>query len=94
MSLLEFILLFVIAGITGSIGQALTGYSSGGCFLSIIVGFIGALIGTWLARELNLSEIFILNIGDVAFPVIWAIIGAAIFTGIVSLLTPRRRDNS
>ena len=39
-----------------------------------VVGFIGALIGTWISRELNLTEIFVINIGDVAFPVVWAII--------------------
>jgi uncharacterized membrane protein YeaQ/YmgE (transglycosylase-associated protein family) len=91
MSIIEFLILLIIAGITGSIGQALTGYSSGGCFLSIVVGFVGALLGTWLARELNISEIFVLNIGDISFPVVWAIIGAAIFTGILSLLTPRSK---
>ena len=89
---IELLLLFLIAGITGSIGQALTGFSRGGCFLSIVVGFIGALLGTWIARELNLNEFFVINIGDVAFPVLWAIIGAAIFTGILSLLSPKDRE--
>jgi uncharacterized membrane protein YeaQ/YmgE (transglycosylase-associated protein family) len=89
---LEILLLFLIAGITGSIGQALTGFSRGGCFLSIVVGFIGALLGTWIARELNLNEFFVINIGDVAFPVLWAIIGAAIFTGILSLLSPKDKE--
>ena len=91
MTIIEFLLLLLIAGIAGSIGQALSGFSRGGCFLSIIVGFVGALLGTWIARKLGWSEIFVLNIGDVAFPVFWAIIGAAIFTGILSLLTPRSR---
>lgn len=91
MSIIEFLLLLLIAGITGSIGQSLTGFSRGGCFLSIIVGFIGALIGTWVARELNLNEILVINIGDIAFPVVWAIIGAVIFTGVLSLLTPKNR---
>lgn len=90
--MIEFLLLLLIAGITGSIGKALTGYTRGGCFLAIVVGFIGALLGTWLARELHLSEIFILNIGNVAFPVIWAIIGAALFTGVLSLLSSKKRN--
>ena len=91
MTVIEFLILLLIAGITGSIGQALTGFSRGGCFLSIIVGFVGALLGTWIARKLALSEIFVINIGDVAFPVFWAIIGAAVFTGIISLLSPRSK---
>ena len=39
MSFMEIIILLIIAGISGAIGQALTGFSSGGCFLSIAVGF-------------------------------------------------------
>ena len=91
MTLLEFLLLLLIAGIAGSIGQALSGFSRGGCFLSIIVGFIGALLGTWLSRELHLPEFFVLDIGDVGFPVVWAIIGAALFTGVLSLLSPGKK---
>ncbi|HKB85790.1 MAG TPA: GlsB/YeaQ/YmgE family stress response membrane protein [Ignavibacteriaceae bacterium] len=91
MSFLEIIILLIIAGISGSIGQALVGFSSGGCFLSIAVGFIGALIGTWLANKMNLPELFVINVGEVSFPVVWAIIGAVVFTAILSLITPRRR---
>jgi len=90
MSILEFVFLLIIAGITGSIGQSLVGYSAGGCLLSIIVGFIGALLGTWIARQIGLPEVFVLNIGGVEFPVLWAIIGAVVFTGILSLFSPRR----
>lgn len=92
MSFLEIIILLIIAGISGSIGQALVGFSSGGCFLSIAVGFIGSFIGTWLAHKMNLPEIFVINVGDVAFPVVWAILGAVVFTAILSLITPRGRN--
>ena len=91
MSLLEIIILLIIAGIAGSLGQALVGFSRGGCFLSIAVGFIGALIGTWIARQLDLPEMFVINVGTVGFPVVWAIIGAVVFTAILSLLSPRKR---
>jgi len=59
MSFLEFIILLIIAGVCGSIGQAISGYSRGGCLLSIVIGFIGALIGMGLADFFNLPEIFI-----------------------------------
>jgi len=90
MTILEIILLLVIAGICGSIAQALVGFSRGGCFLSIAVGFIGALLGSWLARELGFPDFFVLEIGDTSYPVVWSIIGAVIFVGILNLLTPRR----
>ncbi len=92
MTLLEFIILLIIAGLCGSIAQALVGYSGGGCFLSIVVGFIGALLGTWIARKIALPDFFSLQVGDTTFPVIWSIIGAVVFVGILSLLSPRRTD--
>jgi len=90
MTWLEIIILLVVAGICGSIGQALVGFSRGGCFLSIVVGFIGALVGTWIARETSLPVFFVINIGGTDFPVVWSIIGSALFVGILSLLSPRR----
>jgi len=92
MSVFEFILLLLVAGITGSIGQALSGYTKGGCVLSIIVGFIGALLGTWLSRQLHLPEFFVLDIGDVAFPIVWAVIGGTLFTGILNLLSAGKKS--
>lgn len=92
MGIIDFLILLVIAGICGSIAQAIVGFSRGGCLASIAVGFIGALIGPWIARKMNLPELFTINIGGTAFPVVWAIIGAAIFTALISLLTPRRLD--
>ena len=56
MSLMGLIIFLVIAAIAGTIGQALAGYSRGGCLMSIVVGFIGALLGLLLARTLRLPE--------------------------------------
>jgi uncharacterized membrane protein YeaQ/YmgE (transglycosylase-associated protein family) len=90
MSVMEVIVLLVIAAICGGIAEAIVGFSRGGCIVSIAVGFIGALIGTWLAREFNLPELFVINVGGTAFPVLWSIIGGVLFTALVSLLVPRR----
>ena len=43
MTLIDFVLLLIVAAICGSLGQALAGYSYGGCLLSAVVGFVGAL---------------------------------------------------
>jgi uncharacterized membrane protein YeaQ/YmgE (transglycosylase-associated protein family) len=91
MSLIGWIILLAIAAVAGSIGQALAGYSLGGCLVSIIVGFVGAYLGLWLAGTLGLPEIFSINVEGESFPVVWAIIGSAIFTFIVGLLTRPRR---
>jgi uncharacterized membrane protein YeaQ/YmgE (transglycosylase-associated protein family) len=90
MTLLDLIVLLIIAGICGALGQAISGFSRGGCLVSIAIGFIGALLGMWLARQLGLPELFAIQIGTTSFPIIWSIIGGALFVAIISLLTRRR----
>jgi uncharacterized membrane protein YeaQ/YmgE (transglycosylase-associated protein family) len=86
MTLIGFLVLLLIAAVCGSIGQALAGYDLGGCLVSIIVGFIGAYIGLWIAGKFGLPEIFTITIEGKPFPIVWAVIGSAIFTLIVALL--------
>lgn len=87
MTLLEFLLLLFIAGVCGSIGQSIAGFSRGGCVISIVVGFIGALLGSWLSAQLGLPELLDVQIGNSTFPVVWSIIGSVVFTVTVGLLT-------
>jgi uncharacterized membrane protein YeaQ/YmgE (transglycosylase-associated protein family) len=91
MDLLDFVLLAIIAAICGSLGQAIAGYSIGGCLVSAVVGFVGALIGMWLAQLLGLPEFFPINIGGRTFPIIWSIIGSILLAAVAGLLTRRRR---
>lgn len=90
MTLLELVLLLLVAGVCGSIGQSVVGYSRGGCLVSIVLGFVGALLGLWLAGLLGLPELIPLRIGGRAFPVIWSIIGAALFVAMLGLISGRR----
>jgi len=87
MSLVDLLILLLIAGICGALGKAIAGYSHGGCLVSIVLGFIGALLGVWLARMLGLPELFPVTVGEgTTFPIIWSIIGAALFVALVHLL--------
>jgi uncharacterized membrane protein YeaQ/YmgE (transglycosylase-associated protein family) len=88
--IIEFLILLLVAGICGSLAQSIVGYSRGGCLVSIALGFIGALLGSWLARQLNLPELVNLQFGEQPFPVIWSIIGAALFVAILALVSGRR----
>ncbi len=90
MTLLDLLILLLIAGICGSLGQAIAGFSRGGCLVSIALGFVGALLGLWLARVMGLPELFPVRIGTTSFPIIWSIIGSALFVAVVALLTRRR----
>lgn len=91
MSPLEWFLLLLIAAICGATGQAIVGNSTGGCLVSILVGIIGAYFGLWLARELQLPLILAIKIGGQPFPIVWAIIGSALFAGILSFAGRSRR---
>jgi uncharacterized membrane protein YeaQ/YmgE (transglycosylase-associated protein family) len=84
------IFLIVIAAICGAVGRALAGGARGGLIVSTALGFIGALLGPWVARQLHLSEPFVLNVGGESFPVLWSIIGAAGFVALLHLLSGRR----
>lgn len=92
MTLIQIILLAVIAAIAGAIGQALAGYSLGGLLMSIVLGFVGALLGTWLARQLSLPQLLTINIGGQPFPMLWSIVGAFTISLLAGLLgRPRTR---
>ncbi|HEV7743564.1 MAG TPA: GlsB/YeaQ/YmgE family stress response membrane protein [Pyrinomonadaceae bacterium] len=90
MTILDLIVLLIIAGLCGALGQAITGYSRGGCLVSIALGFIGAVLGMWLSAKLHLPELFSIRIGTTNFPVIWSIIGSALFVALITLITRRQ----
>lgn len=90
LSLLGLILLIVIAAVAGAIGQALVGYRRGGILLAAAVGFIGAIIGMWLSRELGLPRLLTVQIEGQAFPFVWSIIGAMLLSLLIGLLSRRR----
>ncbi len=88
--LIQILVLLLIAGVCGALGQAITGYSHGGCLVSIALGFIGALLGSWIAGQLHLPELIVIPVGGTHFPVVWSIIGAALFVALINLISRRR----
>jgi uncharacterized membrane protein YeaQ/YmgE (transglycosylase-associated protein family) len=85
MTLLEVLILLLIAGICGSTGQAIVGASRGGCLVAVAVGFVGAAIGIWLARLLALPELFTVDVGGTAFPLVWSVLGSALFVAAIQM---------
>ena len=88
-SLPALLILIVIAAVCGAIGKAIAGSSRGGLIVSIVLGFVGALLGPWIAGKLSLPEPFMVSIGGHAFPILWSIIGAALFVAIIHLFSRR-----
>jgi uncharacterized membrane protein YeaQ/YmgE (transglycosylase-associated protein family) len=89
MSVLEFVLYLIVAGICGAVARALGG-GGGGFILSIVLGFVGAFFGTWIARQLHLPEILAVAIAGHPFPIVWSIIGGLILVLFAHALTRPR----
>jgi uncharacterized membrane protein YeaQ/YmgE (transglycosylase-associated protein family) len=83
------IVLIVIAAICGAVGKALAGGGQGGLVTSIALGFIGALLGPWVARQFHLAEPLVLHVSGQPFPIVWSIIGAALFVALLHLMSRR-----
>jgi len=90
LTLTGLLILLLIAGICGAIGRAIGGGTGGGFLVSIAVGFVGALIGTVIAHYLHLPDLFVVTIDHRPFPILWSIIGAAVFVAIIHLISGRR----
>jgi uncharacterized membrane protein YeaQ/YmgE (transglycosylase-associated protein family) len=90
MSLVSILLLLLIAAVCGFIGQAIAGVGRGGILVAIVLGFIGALLGTWMASNMGLPELFNIRIEGKSFPILWSIIGSALFVALLSLISRRR----
>ena len=91
MSFLDIIIQLVVAGLIGSIARSLVGFDKGGCILSIVVGFIGAFLGSWMARELHFPDYLSFIIRGIEYHVMWALIGAIVFVAVLSLLAPKKK---
>jgi uncharacterized membrane protein YeaQ/YmgE (transglycosylase-associated protein family) len=83
------VVLIIIAAICGALGRAIAGEVRGGFIVSLVLGFIGALIGPLIAHQLKLAEPFVVHVSGQSFPVLWSIIGSAVFVAIIHLISRR-----
>src|SRR5437867_80079 len=91
MTPLELLVLLVIAGIVGAIAEYLVGFHPGGFLISIVVGVIGAFIGTWLARRLGLPVILPVRIRTQTLEIVGAVLGSIVLVVLIKLLRGPRR---
>ncbi|HEY3175931.1 MAG TPA: GlsB/YeaQ/YmgE family stress response membrane protein [Candidatus Polarisedimenticolia bacterium] len=86
------ILVLIVAAVCGSVGARIGGRpGSVGCLGSIMLGFIGAALGGWIASRLDLPPLLEIDLGGGgSFPTVYAVMGSAIFVAILGLLRGRR----
>ncbi|HEX7672356.1 MAG TPA: GlsB/YeaQ/YmgE family stress response membrane protein [Polyangiaceae bacterium] len=81
------VVLLIIAGLCGAVGRLIAGGMRGGFVVSIAVGFVGAFLGTFVARSFHLPEVAVVAVDGHAFPILWSIVGAAVFVGLAHLIS-------
>ncbi len=85
-TVIDLLLLFAVAAVCGLIAMAVIGKVRGGCLAAVGIGFIGAVLGLWLSRIFGLPDLFSVNVGGHAFPLVWAIIGAILVIIVLRLI--------
>jgi uncharacterized membrane protein YeaQ/YmgE (transglycosylase-associated protein family) len=82
--MIRFLIILVVAAVIGSVGATLAGSRTApGCLGSIALGFVGALIGDWLSRVFQARDL----IEVAGFPLVWSVIGAAVFVTILGTIS-------
>jgi uncharacterized membrane protein YeaQ/YmgE (transglycosylase-associated protein family) len=94
MTLLDLAVYLVIAGICGAIARAIGGGTGGGFFMSVLLGFVGAIVGMTLARALHLPTFVAVAIDGHSFPIVWSIIGGFVVVAGAHALMRRPRFRS
>lgn len=87
MGLIELLILLVIAGICGVIAEWVVGFSPGGFVVSIVVGVIGAYLGSYLAQLLRAPSFLpvsrLIPSTTFDFDILWAIIGSLLLVALI-----------
>jgi uncharacterized membrane protein YeaQ/YmgE (transglycosylase-associated protein family) len=82
MTLFEFVIYLVVAGICGAVARAVAGGTPGGFIISVLLGFLGAFVGTWLARMFHFPAFVVVSIGGHPFPIVWSILGGFVLAAL------------
>lgn len=89
LTLTGLLVLLIIAAICGAIGRAMGGGARGGIAMSIAIGFVGALLGMFIADALDLPELLAVSVDGRPFPVLWSIIGGALLVAVANAASRR-----
>jgi uncharacterized membrane protein YeaQ/YmgE (transglycosylase-associated protein family) len=90
MSITGFLLMLVLGAICGYIAERIVGYSPGGWLTSAAIGFVGALLGGWIAGQLHLPSIFAVRVEGRPVEIVWTVLGAIVLLLVVKLTTRSR----
>ena len=86
MTLVGLLLLIVIGAVCGLLAELIVGFRVGGFLASTVVGFLGALIGSWLAARVGLPSGLPVTVDGYTIHILWAILGAVLLLAVLSLV--------
>lgn len=93
-ALIELGVILIIAGICGAFAQALLGMPRNNFLVSMVIGVVGAYLGSYLAQRYNWPSILVLPIGTSRFEIAWAFVGSLLLVFVLSILNDIRRRSS
>jgi len=79
MSMVDLLLILLVAVPCGALAQLTSAYSRKGWLLHIGLAFMGGFLGVWIARSFDVPTVYILKLGVHKFEIIWSLIGS-VFT--------------
>ena len=85
MTLLGFLMLLVLGAICGVIAERIVGWSPGGLFTSAAIGFVGALLGGWIAGSLHLPSLLAVHVDGRPIEPVWTVLGAVLLLLVVKV---------
>ncbi|HYF01409.1 MAG TPA: hypothetical protein VEJ18_20975 [Planctomycetota bacterium] len=90
MNVLEFIVLVILAGMLGVVAQRILG-TKYGLLVTVVLGFVGALIGLQLGKWFHLGVRLYLVVGNEQVHLFWATVGALIVTFVAGIISKSNR---
>lgn len=82
----DFIMVAFVAIVCGTFAQLTSSHSRGGWIVNLGVAYIGASAGVILSRYFDAPVIYDMIYRNVDFPIIYAIVGSALFVAALGLL--------
>lgn len=82
---------FAIALVSGGVAEALIGYSHAGVAQAIVVGLLGAFLGTWSSGALHLAPLLLIQAWGLVAELGWSTIGAILVLLLVQSLRHQSR---
>jgi uncharacterized membrane protein YeaQ/YmgE (transglycosylase-associated protein family) len=94
--LLVLLIVLVITGICAAFAEWIVGFSPGSLLISVIVGVIGAYLGSFIAwllsRFIPVPYLLPVRVGTIRFDLLWAFLGSALLLLVLQTVSQSNRN--